>query len=322
MPTDMIRYDLLVQDALRGVVRRVLTEASREGLPGDHHFYVTFRTPAPGVRLSNRMRERYPDEMTIVLQHQFWDLSVTDANFEVGLSFNNSPESVLVPFDAVTQFGDPSVGFALKFELQEPEPEEGANDSEPSDPVPAPKPAAPIPLARISSRYNPRRMHPVLKVVMPHNGVDYAAASGTPVYAVAPGTVRSVGDGGPCGNMVQLQHDRGLVSAYCHFSRFAAKLVAGQKVNARQLVGYVGRTGRATGPHLHFAMKRNDVFFDPLTLNFDGVRTLPRKQARDFTQRKAELDPILDGIRLLGDAPPDEAEEKDEILDEVPDAGN
>ena len=181
---------------------------------------------------------------------------------------------------------------------------------------------APIPLARISSRYNPRRMHPVLKVVMPHNGVDYAAASGTPVYAVAPGTVRSVGDGGPCGNMVQLQHDRGLVSAYCHFSRFAAKLVAGQKVNARQLVGYVGRTGRATGPHLHFAMKRNDVFFDPLTLNFDGVRTLPRKQARDFTQRKAELDPILDGIRLLGDAPPDEAEEKDEILDEVPDAGN
>ena len=110
MPTDMIRYDLLVQDALRGVVRRVLTEASREGLPGDHHFYVTFRTPAPGVRLSNRMRERYPDEMTIVLQHQFWDLSVTDANFEVGLSFNNIPESVLVPFDAVTQFGDPSVG--------------------------------------------------------------------------------------------------------------------------------------------------------------------------------------------------------------------
>ena len=150
MPTDMIRYDLLVQDALRGVVRRVLTEASREGLPGDHHFYVTFRTPAPGVRLSNRMRERYPDEMTIVLQHQFWDLSVTDANFEVGLSFNNIPESVLVPFDAVTQFGDPSVGFALKFELQEPEPEEGANDSEPSDPVPAPKPAAPIPLARKS----------------------------------------------------------------------------------------------------------------------------------------------------------------------------
>ncbi|NDA46034.1 MAG: hypothetical protein EBY21_01910 [Alphaproteobacteria bacterium] len=130
MPTDLIRYDLLVQDALRSVVRRVLTEASREGLPGEHHFYVTFRTAAPGVRLSARMRERYPDEMTIVLQHQFWDLTVTEANFEVGLSFNNIPEMVLVPFDAITQFGDPSVGFALKFEMQEPELEGGANDTD------------------------------------------------------------------------------------------------------------------------------------------------------------------------------------------------
>jgi hypothetical protein len=122
--------------------------------------------------------------------------------------------------------------------------------------------------------------------------------------------------------MVQIQHERGLVSAYCHMSRFAAHLQAGQKVNARQLVGYVGRTGRATGPHLHFAMKRNDVFFDPLTLNFDGVRTLPKKLARDFAQRKGELDPILEGIRLLGDAPAEEVDEKDEILDELPDAGN
>jgi hypothetical protein len=180
---------------------------------------------------------------------------------------------------------------------------------------------APIPLARISSRYNPRRLHPVLKVVMPHNGVDYAASTGTPIYAVAAGTVRSVGDGGPCGNMVQIQHDRGLVSAYCHMSRFAPRLQAGQKVTGRQLVGYVGRTGRATGPHLHFAMKRNDVFFDPLTLNFDGVRAIPKKFSGLFTQRRAELDPILDGIRLAGDTPADEVEEKDEILDEVPDAG-
>lgn len=130
MPTDLIRYDLLVQDALRSVVRRVLTEASREGLPGEHHFYVTFRTASPGVRLSARMRERYPEEMTIVLQHQFWDLSVTEANFEVGLSFNNIAEMVLVPFDAITQFGDPSVGFALKFEMQDPELEGGANDTD------------------------------------------------------------------------------------------------------------------------------------------------------------------------------------------------
>ena len=154
MSTDLIRYDLLVQDALRGVVRRVLTEAAREGLPGEHHFYVTFRTTAPGVRLSTRMRERYPDEMTIVLQHQFWDLSVTEANFEVGLSFNNVPESVLVPFDAITQFGDPSVGFALKFELQEPEQEPGANDTDPA-PAPAPtlKSVSPVPMtARTSEK--------------------------------------------------------------------------------------------------------------------------------------------------------------------------
>jgi murein DD-endopeptidase MepM/ murein hydrolase activator NlpD len=180
---------------------------------------------------------------------------------------------------------------------------------------------SPIPLARISSRFNPRRLHPVLKIVMPHNGVDYAAATGTPIYAVAPGVIRSVGDGGPCGNMVQVQHDRGLVSAYCHMSRFAPRLSVGQKVNARQLVGYVGRTGRATGPHLHFAMKRNDMFFDPLTLNFDGVRSIARKYAALFSQRKAELDPILDAIHLAGDAQTEETEEKEEILDEAPDGG-
>ena len=180
---------------------------------------------------------------------------------------------------------------------------------------------SPVPLARISSRFNPRRMHPVLKVVMPHNGVDYAAATGTPVYAVAPGTVRSVGDGGPCGNMVQLLHERGLISAYCHLSRFAPRLTAGQKVGARQLVGYVGRTGRATGPHLHFAMKRNDAFFDPLTLNFDGVRAIPKQLAARFAGRRGELDPILDAIRLAGDDGAYEQEEREEILDEDSDGG-
>ena len=153
MPSDLIRYDLLVQDALRSVVRRVLSEAAREGLPGEHHFFVSFRTQAPGVRLSARMRERYPDEMTIVLQHQFWDLSVTEANFEVGLSFNNIAESVLVPFDAITQFGDPSVGFALKFELQEPEVETGANDTEPAI-VPT-KPVAVAPVAALKAAPRP-----------------------------------------------------------------------------------------------------------------------------------------------------------------------
>ena len=85
MATDLIRYDLLVQDALRGVVRTVLADAAKNGLQGDHHFFITFRTDAPGLRLSDRMRERYPEEMTIILQHQFWDLAVKDQAFEVGL---------------------------------------------------------------------------------------------------------------------------------------------------------------------------------------------------------------------------------------------
>ena len=144
MTTDIIRYDLLVQDALRGVVRKVLSESAREGMPGDHHYYITFRTDAPGVRLSSRMREKYPGEMTIILQHQFWDLSVTEQNFEVGLSFNNIPESLLIPFDAVTGFFDPSVQFGLKFEVTESGPEVGANDIEPSaaKPTPAKTPRA------------------------------------------------------------------------------------------------------------------------------------------------------------------------------------
>ena len=116
MATDLIRYDLLVQNALRGVVRKVLTDAAREGVPGEHHFYVSFLTAAQGVRISNRLREKYPDEMTIVLQHQFWDLGVTEHSFEVGLAFGGIPERLLVPFEAVTGFFDPSVQFALKFE--------------------------------------------------------------------------------------------------------------------------------------------------------------------------------------------------------------
>jgi uncharacterized protein len=121
MSTDHIRYDLLVQDALRSVVRNVLADACKNGLPGEHHFYVSFKTGAPGVRISNRLREQYPDEMTIVLQHQFWDLGLTEHTFEVGLSFGGVPERLLVPFDAIVGFFDPSVQFGLKFEVQQPE---------------------------------------------------------------------------------------------------------------------------------------------------------------------------------------------------------
>jgi hypothetical protein len=142
MPTDIIRYDLLVQEALRSVVRKVLADAAQHGLPGDHYFYITFRTDAPGVRISPRTKERFPEEITIILQHQFWDLSVSEQGFEVGLSFQNIPEKLFVPWETIRGFFDPSVEFGLKFEVEDGEPETGANDTEPSEaPAPAPAPA-------------------------------------------------------------------------------------------------------------------------------------------------------------------------------------
>ncbi len=113
---DQIRYDLLTQQALRGVVRSVLADTAKKGLPGDHHFYISFDTRADGVRLSDRLRAQYPDEMTIILQHQFWDLKVGDDEFEVGLSFGGVPERLTVPFEAINGFFDPSVQFGLQFE--------------------------------------------------------------------------------------------------------------------------------------------------------------------------------------------------------------
>lgn len=113
---DHIRYDLLTQQALRGVVRAVLADTAKKGLPGEHHFYISFETHAEGVRLSDRLRAQYPEDMTIILQHQFWDLLVTDTGFEVGMSFGGIPEKLYVPFAAVTGFFDPSVQFGLQFE--------------------------------------------------------------------------------------------------------------------------------------------------------------------------------------------------------------
>ncbi len=113
---DQIRYDLLTQQALRGVVRSVLADAAKKGLPGDHHFYITFDTKADGVRISERLLGQYPEEMTIILQHQFWDLDVSASGFDVGLSFGGIPETLTVPFEAITGFFDPSVQFGLQFE--------------------------------------------------------------------------------------------------------------------------------------------------------------------------------------------------------------
>jgi hypothetical protein len=153
MSTDLVRYDLLVQEALKSVVRRVLSDAAREGLPGEHHFYISFRTEHPGVRLSQRLREKYPKEMTIVLQHQFDQLLVHDHGFEVGLSFSGFPERLRVPFDSLSGFFDPSVQFGLKFETSD---EEAAAET--------PEGVTPIPLA-------PKRDLPALKSSVPKVGL-------------------------------------------------------------------------------------------------------------------------------------------------------
>ena len=141
MATDHIRYDVLARDALRGVLRRVLTDAAEHGLPGEHHFFITFLSTADGVKLSPRLLAQYPEEMTVILQHQFWDLVVTDDRFEVGLSFGGIPERVVVPFNAIKSFFDPSVQFGLQFEPADAVPETPATNL-PAVPAPAALPVA------------------------------------------------------------------------------------------------------------------------------------------------------------------------------------
>ena len=116
MAEDLMRYDLLVQEALRRVVRLALLRGARTGLPGDHHFFIAINNRHEGVKLSERLRQKYPNEMTIVLQHQFWNLAVHERHFEVGLSFDNIPEKLSISFDAIKGFFDPSVQFGLQFE--------------------------------------------------------------------------------------------------------------------------------------------------------------------------------------------------------------
>jgi len=124
-PESLIPYDEIVQNALRAVVGRVLGEVQRRGdLPGEHHFYITFKTSAPGVDIPRHLSERFPDEMTIVIQNRFWDLKVGEDKFEVGLSFNQVPAHLVIPYAAVTAFHDPAVNFALQFHAQVEEGEE------------------------------------------------------------------------------------------------------------------------------------------------------------------------------------------------------
>ncbi|MCK1358456.1 ClpXP protease specificity-enhancing factor SspB [Bradyrhizobium sp. 199] len=136
MATDHIRYDVLARDALRGVLRKVLTDAAAQGLPGEHHFFITFVSKAEGVKISPRLLAQYPEEMTIILQHQFWDLTVLEDRFEVGLSFGGIPERLVVPFSAIKSFLDPSVKFGLQFET-----------SDVAEVTPENLPAAPAPSA-------------------------------------------------------------------------------------------------------------------------------------------------------------------------------
>ncbi len=117
MAEDLMRYDQLAQNALRGVVRDALRKVQRTGLPGEHHFYIAFNTKYPGVGISPRIAERYPREMTVVLQHQFWNLTITEDRFEVELSFDNIPEKLIIPFNSIKGFLDPSVQFGLQFEV-------------------------------------------------------------------------------------------------------------------------------------------------------------------------------------------------------------
>lgn len=118
MTDDLMRYDQMVETALRGVVREALTRTLKEGLPGDHHFYLTFRTQAPGVSIPDYLQDQYPEEMTIVMQHQFWDLVVEDSFFSITLSFKNRPAELRIPYSALSAFVDPSVKFGLQFNVE------------------------------------------------------------------------------------------------------------------------------------------------------------------------------------------------------------
>ena len=143
LPDSLIPYDEIVQEALRAVVGRVLNQVVERGgvLPGEHHFYITFRTRHPAVDVPQRLLERFPEEMTIVIQNRFWDLTVDAERFSVGLSFNQVPSKLLIPFAAITGFHDPAVNFELRFQAQEgPGDGPGGHDAAENDgpPVAAP----------------------------------------------------------------------------------------------------------------------------------------------------------------------------------------
>jgi murein DD-endopeptidase MepM/ murein hydrolase activator NlpD len=171
----------------------------------------------------------------------------------------------------------------------------------------------PIPGAPVTSPFNPRRMHPILHKIMAHLGTDIGAPLGTPVGASAPGTVSYVGPGGPAGNLLKIMHPNGIETGYAHLSRYVEGIKVGDKVKRMQTIGFVGSTGRSTGPHLHFSAERDGKFFDAETLNLDGMRVLSPEQREQFTAVVAKYNPLLDaipmppqlpGAAVADDAPP------------------
>lgn len=156
----------------------------------------------------------------------------------------------------------------------------------------------PCPGAPVTSPFNPKRMHPVLHVIKPHEGTDFGAAMGTPIHATSYGTVQWVGPRGPAGNLVIIEHPGKIESYYMHMSRFADGLSKGDKVETFQVIGYVGSTGRSTGPHLHFGIKKNGVWIDPLSLKLDGDRLVSASLRGEFDKVRAAYDAQLDAIPL------------------------
>ena len=145
MAESWLRYDRMVEHALRSVVRKALAEAAQRGLPGEHHFYITFHTDRAGVGIADWLRQQYPQEMTIILQHQFWDLTVEEERFAVTLSFGGRHERLTIPFESVTRFADPSVKFGLQFEAAEEEAEVKPSATPASSPKASKQPDAPAP---------------------------------------------------------------------------------------------------------------------------------------------------------------------------------
>jgi len=198
MSVDHIRYDLLTQEALRSVIRTVLTDAAVKGLPGDHHFFITFDTRADGVRISARLKASYPQDMTIVLQHQFWDLAVGGEDFEVGLAFNGIPERLHIPLKAIKAFFDPSVQFGLQFTV---EAESSAEETERKEEA-TPQPLEETQPAARKLRLRPKKDQAAAKTAA-------AGPAGPPAAAVAPTATPAAKDkAAPPGEVVRLDRFR------------------------------------------------------------------------------------------------------------------